>query len=108
MYHQELNLVLGISGRIGLWYKGFQKWKTHPHVSKHFEGGTYILYGARVLNEGGYHVIPKVTFPSGALIGCVAGFLNAVKIKGSDTVLKSSMLVVKAAFEQLQEGEPVA
>jgi len=59
VYHQEPNLVLaGLV--VGLDYKNpylnpykeFQKWKTHPEVRKHFEGGTCISYGARVLNEG--------------------------------------------------------
>ena len=59
LYHQEPNLVLaGLV--VGLDYKNpylnpykeFQKWKTHPEVKKHFEGGTCISYGARVLNEG--------------------------------------------------------
>jgi electron-transferring-flavoprotein dehydrogenase len=96
LYHLEPNLVLaGIV--VGLDYKNpylnpykeFQKWKTHPSIAKHFEGGTCISYGARVLNEGGFHAIPKLTFPGGALIGCSAGFLNAVKIKGtvSNTIM---------------------
>jgi electron-transferring-flavoprotein dehydrogenase len=115
LYHQEPNLVLaGLV--VGLDYanpflnpyKEFQKWKTHPAVSKHFKGGTCISYGARVLNEGGYHSIPKVTFPGGALIGCAAGFLNAVKIKGSHTALKSGMLAAEAVFDGLQQGEAVA
>jgi electron-transferring-flavoprotein dehydrogenase len=59
LYHQEPNLVLaGVV--VGLDYKNpylnpykeFQKWKTHPEIKKHFEGGTCISYGARVLNEG--------------------------------------------------------
>jgi len=118
LYHQEPNLVLaGLV--IGLDYKNpylnpykeFQKWKTHPEVRKHFEGGTCISYGARVLNEGGFHAIPKVTFKGGALLGCSAGFLNAVKIKGSHTALKSGMLAAEAVFEGLTEEknqEPVA
>lgn len=90
LYHLEPNLILaGVV--VGLDYKNpylnpykeFQKWKTHPSIAKHFEGGTCISYGARVLNEGGFHAIPKLTFPGGALIGCSAGFLNAVKIKGT-------------------------
>jgi electron-transferring-flavoprotein dehydrogenase len=115
LYHQEPNLVLaGLV--VGLDYenpyinpyKEFQKWKTHPAVSKHFKGGTCISYGARVLNEGGYHSIPKVTFPGGALVGCAAGFLNAVKIKGSHTALKSGMLAAEAVFDGLEDGEAVA
>lgn len=118
LYHQEPNLVLaGVV--VGLDYKNpylnpykeFQKWKTHPEIKKHFEGGTCISYGARVLNEGGYHAIPKVTFKGGALLGCSAGFLNAVKIKGSHTALKSGMLAAESVFEGLigeEDQEPVA
>ena len=60
---------------------------------------------------GGFHAIPKLTFKGGALLGCSAGFLNAVKIKGSHTALKSGMLAADAVFEGLIEEvnqEPVA
>jgi electron-transferring-flavoprotein dehydrogenase len=115
LYHQEPNLVL-VGMVVGLDYANpyldpyqeFQQWKTHPAISKHLEGGTCISYGARVLNEGGYHAIPKLTFPGGALVGCGAGFLNAVKIKGSHTALKSGMLAAEAAFDALKEGDAVA
>lgn len=63
-----------------------QRWKHHPAVAPHLEGGECIAYGARTLNEGGFHAIPKLTFPGGALIGCSAGFLNSVKIKVSMAV----------------------
>ena len=62
-------------------YKEFQRWKLHPAVKENIEGGQCISYGARVLNEGGYHATPKLVVPGAALIGCSAGFLNAVKIK---------------------------
>jgi electron-transferring-flavoprotein dehydrogenase len=112
LYHQEPNLVL-IGLVVGLDYANpyinpyqeFQKWKTHPETSKHLKGGTCVSYGARVLNEGGYHSIPKLTFPGGALLGCGAGFLNAVKIKGSHTALKSGMLAAEAAFDALADTE---
>ncbi len=57
-----------------------------------------------MLNEGGLHAIPKLTFPGGALIGCSAGFLNAVKIKGSHTAMKSGMLAAEALYPLLTEG----
>ena len=105
LYHQEPNLVL-LGMVVGLDYsnpylnpyKEFQRWKHHPEVSKHLKGGECISYGARVLNEGGYHAIPRLTFPGGALIGCSAGFLNAVKIKGSHTAMKSGMLAAEAVY----------
>jgi electron-transferring-flavoprotein dehydrogenase len=118
LYHQEPNLVLaGLVAGLDYQnpyinpYQEFQRWKTHPEIRKHFEGGTCVSYGARVLNEGGYHSIPKLTFPGGALLGCSAGFLNAVKIKGSHTAMKSGALAAEAAFAALtsEDGvEPVA
>ena len=86
-------------------YKEFQRWKEHPDIREHFEGGTCISYGARVLNEGGLHAIPKLTFKGGALIGCSAGFLNSVKIKGSHTAIKSGQLAGEAVFESLSSME---
>jgi electron-transferring-flavoprotein dehydrogenase len=86
-------------------YREFQRWKHHPDVKKHLEGGECISYGARVLNEGGYHAIPKLTFPGGALIGCSAGFLNSVKIKGSHTALKSGMVAAEALYPVLSSND---
>ena len=117
LYHQEPNLVLaGLV--IGLDYANpyinpyqeFQRWKAHPDIRKHFEGGSCISYGARVLCEGGLHSLPKLTFPGGALLGCSAGFLNSVKIKGSHTALKSGIVAGETVFDALtNEGlEPVS
>jgi len=86
-------------------YQEFQRWKHHPSVASHLEGGTCVAYGARALNEGGFHAIPKLTFPGGALVGCSAGFLNSVKIKGSHTAIKSGMLAAEAVYDTLTTSE---
>jgi len=108
LYHQEPNLVLcGLV--VGLDYqnpyinpyKEFQRFKTHPDIRQHFEGGTCIQYGARVLNEGGFHAVPKLTFKGGMLIGCSAGFLNSVMIKGTHTALKSGLVAADSVFDSL-------
>lgn len=113
LYHMEPNLVL-VGMVVGLDYentylspyKEFQRFKHHPDVKKHLENGTCIAYGARCLNEGGYHSIPKLTFPGGALIGCSAGFLNSIKIKGTHTAMKSGMLAAEAIYPLLsKEGQ---
>lgn len=111
LYHQAPDLVL-LGMVVGLDYqnpylspyKEFQRWKHHPEVAHHIQGGECISYGARTLNEGGWHAIPKLTFPGGALIGCSAGFLNAVKIKGSHTAMKSGMLAAEAVYPLLASG----
>lgn len=50
-------------------FQEFQKFKTHPTISKALDGGKRIAYGARALNEGGFQSIPKLTFPGGCLTG---------------------------------------
>ena len=94
---------------VGLDYKNpwlspfdeMQRFKTHPAMRKHFEGGRRISYGARALSEGGLQSMPKLTFPGGALIGDTAGFLNVPKIKGTHTAMKSGMLAAEAVAEAL-------
>jgi electron-transferring-flavoprotein dehydrogenase len=43
-------------------------------------------------------------FPGGALIGCDAGYMNAARIKGSHTAIKSGMLAAQAAFDAVVAG----
>ena len=83
-----------------------QRFKTHPAMRKHFEGGRRISYGARALSEGGLQSIPKLTFPGGALIGDGAGFLNVPKIKGTHTAMKSGMVAAEAIAEALAGSKP--
>ena len=99
---------------VGLDYKNtwlspfdeMQRFKTHPAMRKHFEGGRRISYGARALSEGGLQSMPKLTFPGGALIGDTAGFLNVPKIKGTHTAMKSGMLAAEAVAEALAGNKP--
>ena len=83
-----------------------QRFKTHPSVRHHFEGGRRISYGARALSEGGIQSIPKLTFPGGALIGDTAGFLNVPKIKGTHAAMKSGILAAEAVADALAHGKP--
>jgi electron-transferring-flavoprotein dehydrogenase len=111
LYHFDDNLisygfVIGLDYR-NPWLSPFdemQRFKTHPAVRKHFEGGRRISYGARALNEGGLQSIPRLVFPGGALIGDAAGFVNVPKIKGTHTSMKSGMLAAEAAAESLATG----
>lgn len=73
-----------------------------------FEGGECIQYGARCLNEGGYHAIPKLTFPGGMLAGDSAGFLNVAKVKGSHNAIKTGMIAAESIYEQVKNGKDLA
>ncbi|MEM6907695.1 MAG: electron transfer flavoprotein-ubiquinone oxidoreductase [Pseudomonadota bacterium] len=86
-------------------YQEFQRWKQHPQIRKILEGGKRVSYGARVINEGGWQSVPKLTFPGGALIGCSAGFVNVPRIKGSHTAMKSGMLAAESIVEAIEDRE---
>src|SRR5690606_38254731 len=86
-------------------FEEFQRWKLHPRIRHYLEGGKRIAYGARAVNKGGWQSLPKLAFPGGMLVGCAAGFLNGVKIKGSHTAIKSGMLAAESIFEALAEGD---
>ncbi len=81
-----------------------QRWKTHPAVRSHLEGGKRLSYGARAINNGGPQALPKLVFPGGALVGCDAGFMNAARVKGSHAAIKSGMLCAEALAEALAAG----
>jgi electron-transferring-flavoprotein dehydrogenase len=83
-----------------------QRFKTHPDMRKHFEGGRRVSYGARALVEGGVQSLPKLSFPGGLLIGDAAGFLNVPKVKGTHTAMKSGMLAAEAIAEALAADRP--
>lgn len=112
LYHLKPNYVL-VGLVVGLDYanpylnpyKEFQRLKHHPTISKHLEGGTCVSYGARVINEGGFQSIPKLSFPGGVLIGCSAGFVNLPKIKGTHTAMKSGMVAAETIFAELTAEE---
>ena len=111
LYHLEggkvtLGFVTGLDYK-NPWLSPFeemQRWKAHPAIRAHIEGGKRIGYGARAITAGGLLSLPKPVFPGGALIGCDAGYLNAARIKGSHAAIKSGMLAAEAAFEALAGG----
>ena len=108
LYHLDNNQVV-VGYVVGLSYQNpylspfeeFQRYKTHSAIRGFFEGGKRVSYGARAITAGGIQSLPKLSFPGGALIGCDAGFLNASRIKGSHTAMKSGMLAAEAAFDAL-------
>ena len=113
LYHWGDNLV-SYGFVVGLdysnpWLSPFdemQRFKTHPEMRRHFEGGRRVSYGARALSEGGLQSIPRLTFPGGALVGDTAGFLNVPKIKGTHAAMKSGMLAAEALAEAMANGRP--
>ncbi|HLR12217.1 MAG TPA: electron transfer flavoprotein-ubiquinone oxidoreductase [Burkholderiaceae bacterium] len=111
LYHLDDNLV-AIGLVVGLDYANpwlspfeeFQRYKTHPAIRPILEGGKRISYGARSLTAGGLLALPKMIFPGGVMVGCEAGTLNASRIKGSHSAIKSGALAAESIFEALAAG----
>lgn len=111
LYHLEDNQVaLGLITNLSYSnphvspYDEFQRYKHHPEIKKHLEGGERLTYGARALLKGGLQSQPKMSFPGGLLIGDDAGTLNFAKIKGSHTAMKSGMIAAETVAEALATG----
>ena len=113
LYHAENNQVyiglitdLSYSNPHVSPYEEFQRWKHHPETAKYLQGGTRIAYGARAIAKGGLNSLPKMHFPGGLIIGCDAGTLNSVKIKGNHTAMKSGMIAAETIVAALQTEAP--
>jgi len=114
LYHMENNQV-SIGMFVGLGYENpylspfeeFQRFKTHPAIRKHLEGGKRIAYGARAAATGGLQSLPELVFPGGVLIGCEAGFMNGSRLKGIHAAIKSGMLAAEAAFDALTANRSI-
>jgi electron-transferring-flavoprotein dehydrogenase len=83
----------------------FQRFKHHPAITPYLNGAERIAFGARAIAKGGIQSLPKQQFPGGLLIGCDAGTLNAGKLKGSHTAMKSGMLAAEAVVNKLKAIE---
>ena len=111
LYHAEKKQIY-IGYVIGLDYKNphlspfdeFQRFKTHPSITKILQGGKRIAYGARALIEGGIQSLPKMFMPGALLIGCNAGTLNMPKIKGSHTAIKSGIIAGETIFDHIKSN----
>jgi len=111
LYHLEDNQVavglivdLSYSNPYLSPFDEFQRFKHHPKIAEHLEGGTRLSYGARAIAKGGFNSLPKMSFPGGVLVGCDLGTMNFSKIKGSHTAMKSGMLAAEAAAKVLLAG----
>src|ERR1051325_9915528 len=101
------NRVLNIGYVTGLDYKDplidphaeFQRYKTHPFIAKLLSGGKMIRYGAKAIAAGGLNAMPRMYSDGVLIVGDSAGFLNAARLKGIHSAIKSGMLAAETIFE---------
>jgi electron-transferring-flavoprotein dehydrogenase len=103
------NRVLNLGYVTGLDYRDplidphaeFQRFKTHPFLAKLLEGGKMIRYGAKAIAAGGMHAMPRMYADGLLIVGDSAGFLNAARLKGIHSAIKSGMLAAETIFAAL-------
>src|SRR5437763_4900991 len=103
------NRILNIGYVTGLDYRDplidphaeFQRFKTHPFVAKLLAGGKLIRYGAKAIAAGGLHAMPRLYADGVLIVGDSGGFLNAARLKGIHSAIKSGMLAAETIFEAL-------
>jgi electron-transferring-flavoprotein dehydrogenase len=82
-------------------HQAFQKFKTHPFVKRFIEGGELVRYGAKTVPYGGWYSMPRNFVDGGLIAGDGASLLNAQRLKGIHTAMKSGMLAAETIYEAL-------
>ncbi|MDQ3710938.1 MAG: electron transfer flavoprotein-ubiquinone oxidoreductase [Acidobacteriota bacterium] len=107
------NNIISIGYVTGLDYKDplidphaeFQKFKTHPKIAEILAGGKMLKYGAKTINAGGWHTMPKLYADGVLIIGDSASFLNGQRIKGIHTAMKSGMLAAETIISAFDHDD---
>src|ERR1051326_2067756 len=107
------NRVLNLGYVTGLDYRDplidphaeFQRFKTHPFLAKLLAGGKLIRYGAKAIAAGGWHAMPQLYSDGVLIVGDSGGFLNAARLKGIHSAIKSGMLAAETIFQALLAGD---
>src|SRR5882762_8206746 len=83
----------------------FQRFKSHPFLAKLLKGGKMIRYGAKAIAAGGWYAMPRLYADGVLIVGDSAGFLNAARLKGIHSAIKSGMLAAETIFDALRVGD---
>jgi len=89
-------------------HEAFQKYKTHPFLTRVLEGGKLVRYGAKTVPYGGWYSMPRQYVDGGLIIGDSASLLNSQRLKGIHIAIKSGMLAAETVFEALKTGDASA
>ena len=105
--HLSIGFVVGLDYKDPLFdpHAAFQRFKTHPFVSRVLEGGQMTRYGAKALPEGGWNTQPRLWMDGGLIVGDAANFVNSMRLKGIHLAMRSGMHAAEAAFAAVRAGD---
>ena len=103
----SVGFVAGLDYRDPLFdpHVAFQRFKSHPLVSRLLAGGQMVRYGAKALPEGGWHALPRCHADGALIVGDAAGFLNSMRLKGIHLAMRSGMHAADVAFRAVREDD---
>ncbi len=83
-----------------------QRFKLHPLIRPHLEGGEMVEWGAKTIPEGGYHSLPNRLHGDGVLIaGDAAGMVNVAALKGIHYAVQAGTLAARTIFSALEQDD---
>ena len=88
-------------------HEAFQRFKTHPFVRRIIKGGKLLRYRARRCLMAAGTRCRGATWTA-LIIGDSASLLNAQRLKGIHTAIKSGMLAAETIIEGLKAGDTSA
>lgn len=102
-----LGLVVGLDYEDPLLepYIAFLKFKHHPLIAEVIAGGKVLQQGAKTLTAGGFYTIPKLAVGGALLVGDGACLLNAQRLKGIHTAMKSGMLAAETIVKAFAKDD---
>ena len=86
-------------------YQAFLRFKKHPLIAGIIEGGKVVQQGAKTLPVGGYYTMPQLSVNGAMFVGDSASMLNAQRLKGIHTAMKSGMLASEAIVRALEKQD---
>ena len=105
LYTNKSSISLGIVVHLEtLWEKGIkstdilEQFKQHPLISNMIEGGSMIEYGAHLVPESGYKMMPRLSGDGFLVVGDAAGFVfsNGLVIQGMNYAARSGIIAAEA------------
>ena len=83
-------------------YEAFLRFKKHPLIAEIIAGGKVLQQGAKTLPVGGYYTMPQLSVAGALLVGDSASMLNAQRLKGIHTAMKSGMLAAETIVRAME------
>lgn len=85
-------------------YEEFQKFKSHPFF-KDYLSGKCIEFGSKILEDGGFFSVPKLSAPGILIAGASGGMSNPLTTQGAHLSMKSGIIAAESIIANLSKQE---